>query len=342
MSCVSVSICSFFLFSIFTLSAADVAPYYTDQSFLLWCGGLTCKEIERNHVTGVTPRQFLGIDETGLEKGTFYVPKDRLIDQDTVLSDEKIIVDKSANIRDRRLGRHWRRLDDGEKKLQVQREDLRYNFDSDGRFHVNHFISPSCCWDGDCNQGELVELYPNSVPVAGGYYLFPGTCTHKDGYLWVNTVPLDIEFAKAEKAEQFPVLIMWAEPCKKPILLHECMLPGKSYDIVQSTIAIKFIEDDAKFQIYYDASNKVLEKSHVQRVNAQVTVETYAERRELPSLQVVTYTLNRMSKHITHIALTTLSHWYQMYQDFKNQSLTTAQLLAIKDEVRSTIDKLEL
>jgi hypothetical protein len=330
----------------------------SDSTFLLWCGALACKEIKREQVANITPRQFLGIDETNINTDTFYVQRDERYyrGNDITLSDEVVLTEPGTGLHDRRLGGRWRILDDGKPKKatweQTKEESdaaMKVNLKMYGRQHANYFTQRyDTCLCANCEvekkKGQVVQLYPNSIPHGEALYLYAGTCAHKDENLWVTANPVEMVLGSHDK-NNFPLRLLWVEKFKKPVLLHESMIPAKTYDIVQNSVAIKFTEDGTQFQVYYDASAKrtktVVTNQWGTLKGATITIHQSVERRDSPSLWVLTYTLDRMKKYGDKIAPATLTRWYDVFQRMEHDSLKKNELTNIKAEISVALDQWE-
>jgi hypothetical protein len=327
---------SLLLFPI-SLFSMDVEPL-SDSTFLLWCGALACKEIKREQVADKTPRQFLGIDETNIPTKIFSrAPK---MPDAYIAKQETAFVEDSTGVRDRRLGGRWRCLE------QVKAGKVTYKgIDWFGRYYKECITRPSdekTC-DEDDNKEEML-LYTNSIPYADEFYLYAGTCAHKDEKLWVTANPVEMVLGSHDKTN-FPLRILWVEMFKKPVLLHEFMIPAKTYDIVQKSVAIKFLENGTQFQVYYDDSLKRTESVVTDQWkpsnSATITVRKLVEHCDQPSLWVLTYTLDRMKKYGDKIAPASLARWYDVFQRMQRDTLKEHELNNTKTEVSAAVDQWE-
>jgi hypothetical protein len=232
---------SLLLFPI-SLVSMDVEPL-SDSTFLLWCGALACKEIKREQVANITPRQFLGIDKTDIPTTLFKrTPK---IPDDQIDKRETVFVEDGTGMHDRRLGGRWRLLEIANANNTTNYQGLDWY----GRYHSVPLVSRSCCYEESCDEDDNKEemlLYANSIPYADEFYLYAGTSAHKDENLWVTANPVKMTSAYSDK-EYFPLRLLWVEKFKKPVWLHEFMIPAKTYDVVQNSVAIKFTEDGTQF-----------------------------------------------------------------------------------------------
>lgn len=319
------------------LISMDVEPL-SDSAFLLWCGALTCKEIKREQVADITPRQFLGIDETNIPTELFY-RKPKMPDTERY-ERETVFIEDGTGMRDRRLGGRWRCLE------EVKAGSVTYKgIDWYGRYYKQCTAAPSdekTC-DEDDNKEEMF-LYANSIPYADEFYLYAGTCAHKNENLWVTANPVEMVLGSHGK-NHFPLRLLWVERFKKPVLLHESMIPAETYDIVQNSIAIKFLENGTQFQVYYDASEKRTEKVTVAVPNTwnsvTINVECPVVHCDPPSLWVLTYTLDRMKKYGDKIAPVTLTRWYDVFQRMQRDTLEDHELSNAKAEISVALDQYE-
>jgi hypothetical protein len=241
---------------------------------------------------------------------------------------------------DRRLGGRWRLLEIANANNTTNYQGLDWY----GRYHSVPLVSRSCCYEESCDEDDNKEemlLYANSIPYADEFYLYAGTSAHKDENLWVTANPVKMTSAYSDK-EYFPLRLLWVEKFKKPVWLHEFMIPAKTYDVVQNSVAIKFTEDGTQFQVYYDASEKRTESVIAgtwKSKNAIVTVENYVEHRDPPSLWVLTYTLNRMKKYGTKMDSASLARWYDVFQRMQRDSLKENELTNTKTEINKALDQ---
>lgn len=314
------------LCNVFCVTAMDmdVTPAYDDPKFLRWCGALTCKEIERKQVINMTPRQFLRIDETNINMEPFDRPRATLLEETTVVPQETVYEDN--NIRDRRLGGRWRRLEDTNSKNLIDDYDREGNLMLDllGRYHREVFWTRG---DSVPSEDELIHLFRNSIPYEGAFYLYGGACADRSGKLWITADSLPLALSDTNDKKQFPVRFLWVEKCKKPFLLHEHMLPAQKWDVVQESVAVKFTEDDTQFELYYDASGKKVESMNKDDSPGN-----------LPSLWVVTFALDRVQKYKSRIDSAVLEKWCKVYWKMKTGMLPKEELLETKQEMCALVD----
>lgn len=322
-----------------SLVSMDVEIPFYDSTFLVWCDGLTCKELKHEEVFNLTPQQFLGTNE-------------KTVIRDLPLEEGRygdFSVEKRS---DTRLAKRWRHGSPAVEEMEKSWErpydlgfgdyGVEYPEVSSDKKTVMIYFNGRWRKKNVTTNYPSVKIYPNSIPYER-YWMWGGTCAQKaaSSCLWIDCQPSALWHIDANG--KFPLYVLYVREFERPVILQTILLPAQERRIVCESVAIKFIENNTQFQVFYDADSKLIKK----RVPVQVFSLLHASpigvvsSRNPPSFRMHTYALDRVTKLVSKIDRVKFAQWYEIFERMEKGTLAEGDLTSVAADMCAVVDRLE-